>query len=127
MPNDPRRGLLFALAAAFGIAAFVVPWKIASAHGPSHVNTLILLGAAALFSTLLSAFQQRQLPRFRGFDLGFAVVLAFLTLVGNLASARAIHDLSPAILTVVQRIVGTRNALHIGKLENHIGHQIGLG
>jgi len=103
MPHDPRKGILFALAAAFGIAAFVVPWKIASSHGPSHTNTLILLTAAALFNTLLSGFAQRQLPRFRGFDLGFAVVLAFLTLAGNLTSARAIQELSPAVLTVVQR------------------------
>ncbi len=103
MQADPRRGLLFALASTGGIAGFVVPWKVASEYGASHVNALILLVAAALFNTALGAAQQQALPRFGGFDLRFAALLALLTLAGNLASAAAIAVLSPAVLTVVQR------------------------
>jgi drug/metabolite transporter (DMT)-like permease len=98
-----RRGLLWALAAAFGIAAFAVPWKLANSLGDGSVNTLILLSSAALFSTLLSTGQQRGLPRFDRFDLLFAAALAILTLGGNLASAAAISQISAALLTVLQR------------------------
>jgi drug/metabolite transporter (DMT)-like permease len=102
-PDDHRRGILWALGSAFGIAAFVVPWKIASSHGDARINTLLLLGAAASFTSLLTAYQQRSFPTFRIFDLRIAAALAACTLVGNLASANAIQLVSPALLTVVQR------------------------
>ena len=101
--DDHRRGILWALGSALGIAAFVVPWKIASAHGEARINTLLLLCAAAIFTSLLTAHQQRSFPTFREFDLRIAAALAACTLVGNLASANAIQLLSPALLTVVQR------------------------
>jgi drug/metabolite transporter (DMT)-like permease len=101
--DDHRRGILWALGSAFGIAAFVVPWKIASAHGEARMNTLLLLTAAAIFTSLLTVYQQRSFPTFRSFDLRIAVALAACTLVGNLASANAIQLISPALLTVVQR------------------------
>ena len=103
MPDDRRRGIYWALGATIGIAVFVIPWKIANTLGDTRVNTLILLSAAALFNTALGAFQHRSVPRFRAFDFGFAIALAVLTLLGNLASAEAIAQLSPALLTVVQR------------------------
>ncbi len=103
MPNDPRRGVAWAFASACAIAAFVVPWKLAAQHGDSRVNTLVLLASAATFTTLLTVVRQRALPRFRAFDLRVAAVLAFFTLLGNLASASAIQLVSPALLTVVQR------------------------
>jgi drug/metabolite transporter (DMT)-like permease len=103
MPNDHRRGILWALASAFGIAAFIVPWKIASTHGESRMSTLVLLVAAAIFTSLLTAVQQRSFPAFRWFDVRVAVALAACTLFGNLASAHAIQLMSPALLTVVQR------------------------
>ncbi len=103
MPDDRRRGIYWALGATIGIAAFVIPWKIANTLGDTRVNTLILLSAAALFNTALGAFQDRSVPRFRPFDFGFAIALAAFTLLGNLASAEAIAQLSPALLTVVQR------------------------
>ena len=101
--DDHRRGILWALGSAFGIAAFVVPWKIASTHGEPRINTLLLLGAAAIFTSLLTAYQQRSFPTFRRFDFGIAAALAACTLLGNLASANAIALISPALLTVVQR------------------------
>lgn len=101
--DDHRRGILWALASAFGIAAFVVPWKIASSHGEARMNTLLLLFAAAIFTSLLTGYQQRSFPTFRAFDLRVAAALAACTLVGNLASANAIQLVSPALLTVLQR------------------------
>lgn len=103
MPHDHRRGILWALASALGIAAFVVPWKIAAAHGEAAINTLLLLSAAAVYTSFLTTYQQGRVPSFRGFDLRIAVALAVCTLLGNLASAHAIQLVSPALLTVVQR------------------------
>ena len=103
MPNDHRRGLLWALCSTFGIVGMIIPWKVVNTLGDPRVNTLILLLAAALFNTLLNTVQQRSVPRFRVFDIGFATALAAFTLAGNLASAEAISHLSPALLTVVQR------------------------
>ena len=103
MPNDHRRGIIFALGAAFSVSAFVIPWKVANTLGDTRVNTLILLSAAAMFNSALVTVQQRSFPRFRAFDFGFAIALAAFTLAGNLASARAIAQLSPALLTVIQR------------------------
>ncbi|HEB91622.1 MAG TPA: DMT family transporter [Deltaproteobacteria bacterium] len=103
MRNDPFRGVAWAFASAFAIAAFVIPWKLAALHGDARVNTLVLLASAATFTTLLTVVRQKALPRFRAFDLRVAAALAFFTLLGNLASASAIQLVSPALLTVVQR------------------------
>jgi drug/metabolite transporter (DMT)-like permease len=103
LPHDHRRGVLWALASTFGIAGFVVPWKIAASHGGTATNTLVLLTAAAVFNSLLTIYQQKSLPSFRRFDLGVASALAVFTLFGNLTSAFAIALVSPALLTVVQR------------------------
>ncbi len=103
MPENQRRGLLWAFGASLGIAGFAVPWKLANQGGETAVNTLILLGSAAVFSTLLSSVQNRGLPRFGRFDFLFAAALAIFTLLGNLASGLAIARISPALLTVVQR------------------------
>ncbi len=101
--DDHRRGVLWALGSAFGIAAFIVPWKIAGGLGDARMNTLLLLVAAAVFTSFLTAYQQRSIPTFRSFDFRIAAALAACTLFGNLASANAIQLLSPALLTVVQR------------------------
>lgn len=67
------------------------------------MNTLLLLAAAAIFTSLLMVYQQRSIPTFRAFDLRVGAALAACTLVGNIASANAIQQISPALLTVVQR------------------------
>jgi len=103
MTGQQRAGFLWALGATFGVAIFVIPWKVAAGLGPSHTNTLLLLIAAASFNSLLSFVQQKRWPRFDRFDLAIAAALAALTLAGNLASAHAIHLLSPSLLTVMQR------------------------
>jgi drug/metabolite transporter (DMT)-like permease len=103
MPDEHRRGILWALASAVGITAMVVPWKIANSLGGAAENTLFLLLAAAVFNSILTVYQQRSFPRFRRHDLGVASALAVFTLLGNLASAASIKLISPALLTVVQR------------------------
>ncbi|MFP6654999.1 MAG: EamA family transporter, partial [Myxococcota bacterium] len=101
--TDHGRGLRWAFASVIGSAGFVIPWKMASAHGSAATNTLILLVAAASLTTLLTIVQQKSLPSFSRFDLRIAMGLAIFTLFGNLASANAIALLSPALLTVFQR------------------------
>jgi drug/metabolite transporter (DMT)-like permease len=111
--DDRNRGILWALAAAVGSAGFVIPWKLASSYGDTHLNALVLLASAALFNSLLSAWQGRsrirlgqlgQFVRFARFDLRMAAALGLLSLVGNLFSAKGIELLSPALLAVVMRI-----------------------
>jgi len=103
MPSNHRQGIYWALGSAIGIATFVIPWKIASSLGDTRVNTLILLLAGAAFNSVFLAAQQRSIPRFRRFDVGFAIAIAVLTLLGNLASAEAIAHLSPSLFTLLQR------------------------
>ncbi len=103
MPNDHRRGISWALASVIGSAGFVIPWKIASQHGDAATNTLILLVSAAILTTILTIYQQRAFPSFGGFDLRVAIGLAIFTLLGNLASARAVALLSPALFSVFLR------------------------
>lgn len=87
-----------------GIAGFVIPWKIANSYGGATANnTLVLLTAAAVFTSMLTAYQQGRMPKFSRLDLGVAAGLAIFTLLGNLASAIAISTISPALMTVVQR------------------------
>jgi drug/metabolite transporter (DMT)-like permease len=85
----------------------VIPWKLANEIGnPSH-SVLLLLGVAAIGNTALVVGQRFSSGR-TGFrvsrmDLAVAAVLAVFTLLGNLASAHAIQDLSPALLNVLLR------------------------
>ncbi len=104
---DRRRGLAFAFAAALGSALFVLPWKLANAAGRPEHSVLILLGAAATANSALVVGQRLAVGtlsiRRPGLDLAVAALLATFTLVGNLASARASQDLSPALLNVLLR------------------------
>ena len=114
-----RRGLLWASAAAVGIAFFVIPWKRANEIGTPAHSALILLSVAAVLNTGLG-LGQRLVQRFaqRGavsaspgrvsrsvqpVDWGVGALLAGFTLFGNLASAWAVQDLSPALLNVLLR------------------------
>lgn len=103
MSTEHRRGVLWALGAAAGTAAFNIPWKLASEQGGTAANALVLLVAAAVLNSLLTVFQQRAVPTFGRLDAGLGLALACLTLGGNLLSAEAIRWLSPALLTVTQR------------------------
>jgi drug/metabolite transporter (DMT)-like permease len=107
-PSANRRlGLTWALMGAAGSAFFVIPWKLAGEAGESAHSALILLFVAALANTGLVVLQRvrSQSRRFSisAFDLRVAALLATVTLFGNLASARAIQDLSPALLNVLLR------------------------
>lgn len=105
--TDRRRGLAWALGAALGSALFVIPWKLANAAGNPEHSVLILLSAAAMANSALVVGQRIAEGGLRmrnpGFDLVVAGLLAVFTLAGNLASARASQDLSPAMLNVLLR------------------------
>ncbi len=103
MQSDHRRGIVWALISAFCIAAFIIPWKLANLEGGASINALILLVAAAVFTTLLTGVQQRAVPSFRRFDVVFAAWLAIFTLAGNFASAEAVQRISPSLMAVMQR------------------------
>lgn len=102
-----RRGVLWALGAAVGIAGWAIPWKLASAEGEASANALLLLASAAVLNALFNGVQRsvRGTPRRRlgRVEWGLALALAAATLVGNLASAQAIRGLSAALLSVAQR------------------------
>jgi drug/metabolite transporter (DMT)-like permease len=102
-----RRGLAWAFAAAFGSALFVIPWKLANTAGSPDHSVLILLSSAALMNSALVVGQRIAVGGVRlrslRLDFGVASLLAVFTLLGNLASAHAIQDLSPALLNVLLR------------------------
>ena len=85
----------------------VIPWKLANEIGdPSH-SVFLLLGVAALLNSALVIGQRAKrgepMIRFRRTEIAVAGLLAIFTLLGNLASALAIQQLSPAVLNVLMR------------------------
>jgi drug/metabolite transporter (DMT)-like permease len=106
--TDRHLGLRWALFSAFGGALMVIPWKLANEIGePSH-SVLLLLGVAAIANTVL-VLGQRVNSVSRSWRIGrtellIAALLAVFTLLGNWASARAIQDLSPALLNALLRV-----------------------
>lgn len=101
--HDRRRGTLWALGAAVGIAGWAIPWKLASAEGAASANALLLLAFAAAFNSLYDRLRPGKSRGLTRLDWALATALAALTLLGNIASAEAIRGLSPALLTVAQR------------------------
>ena len=105
--TERRLGITWALVGALGGACFVIPWKLAGEFGQPAHSALILLVSAAIASTMLAVGQlftsKRRRLRITAVELGVAGLLATVTLFGNLASARAIALLSPALLNVVLR------------------------
>jgi len=103
MHEERRRGTLWALGAAVGIAGWAVPWKLAASEGAASANALLLLGFAAVLNSLYNGLRPGRRRRLTPVDWGLAAALAAATLLGNLASAEAIRSLSPALLSVAQR------------------------
>jgi drug/metabolite transporter (DMT)-like permease len=103
MQGEQRRGVLWALGAAVGIAGWALPWKLAAGEGAASVNALLLLAFAAVFNSGFNLVRSRGGPGLNRFDWLLGAVLAAFTLLGNAASAKAIQALSPAMLTVAQR------------------------
>jgi drug/metabolite transporter (DMT)-like permease len=103
---DKTKGVAAALSASLSAACFLLPWKAATTYGKPELLVLVLLSSAALFNTLAGALQRRragavELPLAP--TLAVAAGLAVLTLLGNLASAEAIHRISGPLLAVLQR------------------------
>lgn len=89
-------------------AAFLVPWKAATAHGEPELAVLVMLATAAMFNSglaLVQTVRKARSPTGASWrTTGWvALVFALLTLVGNHASAHAISLISGALLAVVQR------------------------
>ncbi len=106
--NHPmqRKGFFFALTAMLCSAAFMVPWKLASALGTAEDMVFILCLGAAIFSSLsLYARGGRKalLAHPSRLEWGLSLLFAAFTLAGNQASAMAIHFLSPAVVTTMMR------------------------
>jgi drug/metabolite transporter (DMT)-like permease len=105
--NDRRIGLTWALASTVGTAIMVIPWKLANEAGDPANSVLLLLGVAAFGNTALVVAQRLWSGslRFRigATEIWVAALLAVFTLLGNLASAIAIQDLSPALLNLLLR------------------------
>lgn len=106
--RQARQGVAWALFGAVMGAAFVVPWKLASAHGEPRVAVLVMLTSAAVFNSLLALLQRaRATPAANDASwrntMLLAAAFAVLTLMGNACSAEAISRISAALLTVVQR------------------------
>jgi probable blue pigment (indigoidine) exporter len=85
------------------VAAFVVPWKMATPHGDESSAVLILLTSAAILNSILLLFTRRTGRRVSSAALKLTAILAVLTLVGNFASAAAIERISAPLLSVMQR------------------------
>lgn len=105
MPSELRRGIAWSLAGAFFGGCFVIPWKLANELGSPATSTVALLAFAALFNTLLGVAQHRHSarPRLEPYELGVALALAVLSLLGNLGSATAVQTLSASLLNVLLR------------------------
>jgi drug/metabolite transporter (DMT)-like permease len=98
------RGVMWALAAAWFAAGFVIPWKLAVQHGAQSHAVLVMLSTAALFNTVVMPFTQRAgSARFGRDTLLIGAALAVLTLSGNVASAAAISRISAPLLSTLQR------------------------
>ena len=85
----------------------MIPWKLANEAGESAHSVLLLLSVAACANSALVVWRRIAAGvlsfRIGRTDVGVAVLLAGFTLAGNLASARAIQELSPALLNVLLR------------------------
>ncbi len=86
---------------------YVIPWKLANEAGDPAHSVLVLMSAAALANSALAVGHRIAVGgiRLQSLSLDFAVasLLAVFTLLGNLASAYAAQDLSPALLNVLMR------------------------
>ncbi len=104
---DLRLGLGWGLSSAVGGALMVIPWKLANEVGDPANSVLLLLGVAAIGNSSLVLAQRLSSGttrlRIGRTELLVAALLAIFTLLGNLASAHAIQDLSPALLNVLLR------------------------
>lgn len=96
-------GIAWAAGAAAMAGSFVIPWKLATPHSDESTIVLVLLTSAALLNSLIVPFSTPEGARWSGRAMWLSVLLAVLTLAGNLASAFAIERLSAPLLSVLQR------------------------
>ena len=131
--SELRKGLGWAFYSSAMVAAFMVPWKAATAYGEPRHAVLLLLSSAAFFNSIAALWgllrgQGRQTQASWRATLLLALVFALLTLLGNTASALSIARISAALLSVVQRceviLVALLGALLLGE---RVGASFWLG
>jgi drug/metabolite transporter (DMT)-like permease len=100
-----RIGVALATGGACAAGAFIVPWKLATAHGRESLMVVLMLGIAAVLSTasMVVSGPRRPSPRFDRATWCAAAALAVLTFTGNLASASAVTRISGPLLSVFLR------------------------
>lgn len=98
MTVSKRTGIIWAILASVLAALFVIPWKLATAAGEVSTVVFVLLLSAATANTLIWLVTSRSKPFTKPtrLEFGLSSGLAVLTLLGNLASAKAIVYLTPA-------------------------------
>lgn len=104
--SDRTLGIILALIATVLGAAFMIPWKVATGLGQESDMVLILVITAAIFNSGTLGFQEGFLAILKKpsrLEVVISFLFAFLTLLGNQASAEAIRYLSPAVVTTIMR------------------------
>jgi len=82
----------------------MIPWKLATLHGEPKDLVLVLLLSAAIFNTIALPLSRRsEIRRWSAKAVWISIGLAFVTLLGNEASAAAISRISGPLLSVLQR------------------------
>jgi drug/metabolite transporter (DMT)-like permease len=105
MTVSKKSGVIWATLASVLAALFVIPWKLATNAGEVSTVVFVLLLSAAIANSLiwLATSRSKPISKPTKLELGLSSGLAVLTLLGNLASAKAIVHLTPASLNTFLR------------------------
>ncbi|MFW7381289.1 MAG: EamA family transporter [Oligoflexus sp.] len=107
MKNTYHKGILLAFIASVASAGFMIPWKLAAFEGSAEDMVFILCVGAALVSTATLIGQggfPAAFSRPSRLEFCLSILFALFTILGNQASARAIHYLAPAVVTSIMRL-----------------------
>ena len=102
IPSSPsQKGYVWSLTATLFAAGFLIPWKLASAYGPTSLLVFFMISLAALLNNIISVVHYRRWDVFKVTKREFfvALMVSGLTILGNYGSAAAIDLLSPEILS----------------------------
>ncbi|NQZ06415.1 MAG: DMT family transporter [Algicola sp.] len=105
MTVSKKSGIIWATLASVLAALFVIPWKLATNAGEITTVVFVLLLSAATANSLiwLATSHSKPFAKPTKLEMGLSSGLAVLTLLGNLASAKAIVYLTPASLNTFFR------------------------
>ena len=123
-PAHPRRGDALALVSAVFAALFLLAFREANALAPRAPAVLAMLGWSALFNAAVALFRRLahrgSAPRgSSAVTLRASVLLAVLTILGNVGVAGALEHLDPGLTSTVQQtqifVVGLGGWLLLGE------------